>query len=207
MKRYSFMPDPFATFSLSPRPWLDTADLQARFHALAAKHHPDTLKGNSQTDDRTVTGDNAFQAINEAHRTLQDPVTRLQHLLYHEAPEELDALRNVNVSMDMSDHFMEVATILREVQAFTEQQTHSRSPLARAVLKAEYMTLRRDLDRALARMDELWRQCEHQIQAADTVWDRRNPGILRQLATVQREMAFLQKWRTQLREARLQMNE
>ena len=223
------MSDPFDTFSLQPRPWLDPAELQSRFHALAAKHHPDAAHANTNEpfqkdlqlnssngdDATTVLATDAhpdkgaelhFLEINEAHKTLKDPVTRLHHLLTKVAPSELEVQKSGSVSVDMSERFLQVATILRETAAFREQQSLSLSPVTRAVLRAEHLSLRRDLDRTLARMDELWNQCEHQIQAADAVWERRTPGILRQLATIQREMSYLQKWRVQLREARLLMS-
>ncbi|MEI6712541.1 MAG: hypothetical protein WCO60_02235 [Verrucomicrobiota bacterium] len=207
------MSDPFDTFSIPARPWIDLSDLQSRFHALAAQHHPDTLEASktggaatASSSDTAVLKEADFSEINEAHQLLKDPVTRLQLLLAREAPAELEALKHGEISMDMSEHFLHVATILREVSAFQHQYSSARSPLARAVLRAEHLSLRHDLDRALAKMDELWHQCESLIKGADSVWERRNPSILRQLATVQREMTFLQKWRTQLREARLTMS-
>lgn len=196
------MSDPFETLSLPARPWLNSSDLQARFHALASQTHPDANTSSEQKSAATN-----FSEINEAHRALSNPVSRLEHLLNREAPDELEALQKADLSLDLSELFMKVATLLREANTFHQQQSLSLSPVSRAVIRAEHLSLKHDLDRTLKRVDDLWHQCEQQIQAADSVWDRRTPGILRQLATVLREMKFLQRWRVQLREARFQMTD
>ncbi len=193
------MADPFETLSLPARPWIERSTLQSRFHELAAQKHPD-----SSSDPESQT---AFQALNEAHQILKNPVSRLRSLLEKEAPEQLQAAQNAGISLDLSDRFLTVATILRQVVAFCDQQTAARSPLAKALLRSEHLALRSDVERTLGQLDELWHQCEAQIQAADSVWERRTPGILNQLATLQHEMNFLQRWRLQLREARLRMSD
>ncbi len=194
------MPDPFDTLSLPARPWIDQAALHNRFRELASQRHPDSDISQSQE-----AANSAFCELNDAHRAIQDPVTRLHSLLAKEAPAELESAQRGQISLDLTDHFMNVATILRGVSAFCAQESMARSPMTRAVLRAEHNALRTDVERTLARIDELWHQCEAQLQAADAVWDRRTPGILHQLATIQHEMSILQRWRVQLREARLRL--
>ncbi|MEK0445250.1 MAG: DnaJ domain [Verrucomicrobiota bacterium] len=193
------MADPFETLSLPARPWIERSALQSRFHELAAQKHPDS---SSHPESQA-----AFQALNEAHQILKNPVSRLRCLLEKEAPDQLQAAQSGGISPELSDRFLSVATLLRQVSAFCDQQTAARSPLAKAVLRSEHLALRSDVERALAQVNELWHRAETQIQAADSVWDRRTPGILSQLATLQHEMTFLQRWRLQLREARLRMSD
>ena len=146
-----------------------------------------------------------FSELNAAKRMLEDPVQRLKHLLELEAPELMGSMHPVARSPEIEEQFMVVATLLREIAAFCSQQSASISALQKAVLKAENSTFRRDVERALSRLDHEWKRCESQIQALDCVWERRTPEMLRELALIQREMTFLQKWRAQLREARVQL--
>ncbi|MEY2600432.1 MAG: DnaJ domain [Verrucomicrobiota bacterium] len=215
------MANPFQTFDLPARPWVDLQRLQERFLALASQCHPDALPSTQGSPSPSLPdsppaphgtpaqahGEAAFRELNEAHRTLQNPVTRIRSILEQEAPEQLAAAQQEGISLDLSDHFMDVATLLREAEAFCSQLASTHSPLSKAILRSEALALRSDLERTLARLDELWRQCEAQLQAADAVWERRTPAILKQLATVQKEMSFLQRWRVQLREARIRMSD
>lgn len=203
------MDDPFQTLSLPARPWIESSQLQSHFHSLALSTHPDaqplaneSTPSTNATDQKTTS---SFTQLNEARQALENPVTRLQHLLEKEAPGEVEALKRLQTPLEISQYFLEVATLLREVSAFCEQRSASKSALQRAILHSENSALRADVDRTLARLDALWSQCELQLRAADAVWERRTPQMLHQLVTIQREMTFLQRWRSQLREARLQL--
>lgn len=212
----------FELLSLTPRPWIEPETLQSRFLALAAISHPDARPaggpnaaglGSSPSplsppalppDGSAVPLD--FTELNAAKRTLEDPVRRLKHLLELEAPELIGNLPPLARSPEIQEQFMVVATLLREISAFRSQQNGSMSALQKAVLKAENAQCRRDLEKALSQLDLQWQRCEAQLQALDCVWERRTAEILRELALIHQEMAFLQKWRSELREARLQLD-
>jgi curved DNA-binding protein CbpA len=68
--------DHFAALGLPRRAWLDPEDIKSRHHALIAASHPDK-----------PTGDAALAAsLNTARATLENPASRLRHLLELEAP-------------------------------------------------------------------------------------------------------------------------
>lgn len=73
------MTDPFQTLDLPPRFDLDLADLEARFLAASAKHHPDRYTDPlNQADAADRMAD-----LTQAYRTLKDPEQRANALLAH----------------------------------------------------------------------------------------------------------------------------
>ena len=71
--------DYFAVFGLDRRMNLDLADLERRFHTLSRKLHPDNFYRASK-EEREASLDQSAQ-LNDAYRTLRDPVTRAEYLL------------------------------------------------------------------------------------------------------------------------------
>ena len=70
------MTDHFAALGLPRRAWLDPEGIKSRHHALIAAGHPDK-----------PSGDAALAAsLNAARSTLENPASRLRHLLELEAP-------------------------------------------------------------------------------------------------------------------------
>ncbi len=66
-------------FGLEHRLDLDLRDLEKRFYALSREHHPDryTLKGREEQQ-RAL---DATAILNDAYRTLRDPLARAEYLL------------------------------------------------------------------------------------------------------------------------------
>lgn len=188
--------NPFELFSLPMRPWLEAEQVQARFVEQAALWHPDT--------NPTPGAAAHFQQITAAAKLLKDPVKRLEWVLLQE-PEGNAAAQSNGVPPTLPDLFLEIATLQRQLSAFLAQQDSTRSPLSLALLRGEALALKRDLERISQKTEQFWSRCEVQVRAADSVWERRNPDTLRNLREVLREMVYLQRWRTQLREALIQL--
>jgi molecular chaperone HscB len=70
--------DHFALLGLPRRHALDREDLESRYLALASRVHPDKFVGAADADRRRVM--EASAAVNEAYRTLRDPVRRAEYL-------------------------------------------------------------------------------------------------------------------------------
>lgn len=68
--------DYFAILGLAPRLALDSADLQQRFYRLSREVHPDR----AAPQDR-ARAEEATAALNDAYRTLRDPVSRAEYFL------------------------------------------------------------------------------------------------------------------------------
>jgi len=79
------IPTYFAIFSLPPHLTLDTRALEKSFYALSRRLHPDRfahLPDSAQTDALTQSS-----RLNDAYRTLKDPIARTQYLLKLEGVE------------------------------------------------------------------------------------------------------------------------
>jgi curved DNA-binding protein CbpA len=187
----------FEVFGLPIRPWLEGETLQARFVELASRWHPDT-----NPDPEAAA---RFQGLVAAHLCLRDPVKRLEIVLQLEEAAHTGAQTGAQITEELTDLFLNIATLNRQLQAFHAQQPAAPSPLSRALLQSDRLSLAHDLEQLSRKVEHHWERCENQIHAADTIWERRTPELLRSLAKVLREMVFLQRWRVQLREARVRL--
>src|SRR2546430_1418750 len=134
--------DCFAIFDEPRRPWLDTDVLKEKFHALTTAHHPDVT-----TDDRVD-----FAALNAAYNTLRDPRARLRHLLELEAPGELS--RPQQIQSALADLFMHIGALLHRLDIFLKKQSEAASPLAAALLAPEKFSLRDEIEKQLAIIEQ-----------------------------------------------------
>ncbi len=73
----------FEFFGLPRSLALNAADLEKRFYALSRRYHPDLYARKSHAEQEEAL--EASAVLNDAYRTLRDPVTRLTYLLKLEA--------------------------------------------------------------------------------------------------------------------------
>jgi molecular chaperone HscB len=71
--------DFYSVFSLEPRLNLDLASLENEFHRLSRKLHPDRFARAASNEKEWSLADTAL--LNDAYRTLKDPITRTEYLL------------------------------------------------------------------------------------------------------------------------------
>ena len=71
--------DYFETFDLPRKLIIDTEVLEKKFYAQSRKLHPDRFAGKSVQEQDFATQQSS--RLNDAYRTLKDPVARTQHLL------------------------------------------------------------------------------------------------------------------------------
>src|SRR5712672_874703 len=102
--------DYFAFFGLPQKLMIDLPDLELRFHSLSWKLHPDNFVRASE-DERQLSLDRSSQ-LNDAYRTLQNPVARVEYLLglagmrkegqkkQQAPPELLEEVFELNESLD-----------------------------------------------------------------------------------------------------------
>jgi molecular chaperone HscB len=72
--------DYFLFFGLSPKLNLDVAALERDFYALSRKLHPDLYAQSSEAEQRQWSLEKSSQ-LNDAYRTLKDPISRTEYLL------------------------------------------------------------------------------------------------------------------------------
>ena len=71
--------DYFSVFGLEPRLNLDLAALEHEFHRLSRKVHPDRFARAGENEREWSLADTAL--LNDAYRTLKDPLHRTEYLL------------------------------------------------------------------------------------------------------------------------------
>ena len=69
----------FSVFSLEPRLNLDLGALENEFHRLSRKLHPDRFARSGENEKQWSLADTAL--LNDAYRTLKDPLRRTEYLL------------------------------------------------------------------------------------------------------------------------------
>jgi len=148
--------DYFAMFELPRKLWLEMSALEQKFLQLTWKLHPDNFV-NATPEEREISLKRSSE-LNDAYRTLRDPVARVEYLLAIEGarkegqnkqqapPELLEEVFELNESLDE----------LREAKA-------SGSDTA---------DLKHRLDAAEKNFEEKLKQVDTQLQAAAQEWDK-----------------------------------
>jgi molecular chaperone HscB len=102
--------DYFAFFGLPQKLTMDPAALESQFHKLSWKLHPDNFVRASEFE-RNLSLERSSE-LNDAYRTLRDPITRMEYLLLHlglrkegttrqqAPPELLEEVFELNESLD-----------------------------------------------------------------------------------------------------------
>ena len=75
----------FTLFSLPPKLVIDTAALEKSFYALSRKLHPDRLAHVPESAQAAALAESS--RLNDAYRTLKDPIARTEYLLKIEGVE------------------------------------------------------------------------------------------------------------------------
>jgi molecular chaperone HscB len=78
-------PDYFFTFNLPRHLNIDLPALEKSFYAQSRKLHPDRFASRPQTEQEAALAQSSL--LNDAYRTLRDPIARTQHLLTLEGVE------------------------------------------------------------------------------------------------------------------------
>jgi len=128
-------------FGLEHRLALDPKDLEKRFYSLSRKYHPDlyTLKGEEEQQYAL----DATAILNDAYRTLRDPLTRAEYLL-KENGFDIGEQGSKNVPPELLEEVFELNMALEELRGGDEE---ARAALAEAQKK--FAGMRDDIDREL----------------------------------------------------------
>ena len=104
------MSDYFEAFGIGRKLALDPKDLESRFYALSRKLHPDLFARKSKAERDKAEEDTAV--LNDAYRTLRDPIARAEYLLKQEGfdigeqgtkdvpPELLEEMFELNMAIE-----------------------------------------------------------------------------------------------------------
>jgi molecular chaperone HscB len=149
--------DFFAFFGLPQKLTLDLADLEQRFHSLSWKLHPDNFVRASE-DERQLSLDRSSQ-LNDAYRTLRDPVARVEYLLGH-ASMRKEGQKKQQAPPELLEEVFELNESLDELRD-AKQSGGSASEMAGLRTKLEaaqhkFESLLVDVDQELVRVSSEW---------------------------------------------------
>jgi molecular chaperone HscB len=127
----------FDFFGLPHKLNLDAAGLESRFYELSKQWHPDRFARGSPEEKRS--SESAAATLNDAYRTLKDPVLRAEYLL-KEHGFDIGQQKSSKVPPELLDEVFDLNTALEEVES-------SRPQLEQ--FKTKFVSMSDDLDREL----------------------------------------------------------
>jgi molecular chaperone HscB len=167
--------DYFSVFGIEPRLDLDLNALESEFHRLSRKLHPDRFARAGENEKQWSLADTAL--LNDAYRTLKDPITRTEYLLKLRGAEigELHAGKDRKGQDDPS---RVPADLLEEVFDLNMQLEEMR--MARQAEETD-VVLEASLTEAKKKFDGLLNAVNKDLRAQWKVWDE-GDAIARQAA-------------------------
>src|SRR5712691_2090425 len=170
--------DYFAFMGMPRRLSLDAAELERRFRALSRQFHPDFFYNASLTERRASLERSSY--LNDAYRTLKDPITRLQYVLQIEglaASGPAEATKQVPPAL------------LEEVFALNEELDEIRDLRSGGAPPEEWQAR---LERARRPIEAKRVEHEAQLQELAAKWDAGGgPGVLTALRDRYLERSYI----------------
>ena len=157
--------DYFSVFGLEPRLDLDLAELEHEFHRLSRKLHPDRFARALENEKQWSLADTAL--LNDAYRTLRDPITRTEYLLKLNGAEIGEEHSGAN-RKNLKDPSHVPADLLEEVFDLNMQIEEMR--MARKTGESD-PSLEQSLSEAKGKFDGLLDAVDQDLRAQWTVWD------------------------------------
>jgi molecular chaperone HscB len=159
--------DFFSVFGLQPRLNLDLPALEHEFHRLSRKVHPDRFARAGDNERQWSLADTAL--LNDAYRTLKDPLRRTEYLLKLEgtevgAGEKSSEEKTARAPADLLEEVFDLNMQLEEMRMARELGEIDRE------LEASLLEAKRKFEGLLAAVDsdlhELWRVWDEGGKAA-----------------------------------------
>jgi molecular chaperone HscB len=170
------MYDFFAVFQLPRHLQLDTAALERSFYAQSRRLHPDRFASKSAAEQDAALAQSSL--LNDAYRTLRDPILRTQHLLSllgveleEQSKSATDAARTSGIEKkqlippDLLEEVFELNMQLMEMKAAKEFGEDD--PEARANLEAAAVAFNTKMAATQAELQALWTRWDQSLDAND----------------------------------------
>ena len=161
--------DFFRVFGLERGFQIDLAALEQEFHRLSRKVHPDRFARSSETERQLSLADTAL--LNDAYRTLKDPLHRTEYLLKLEGAEIGEEHAGKDPGEDrkgQKDPSRVPADLLEEVFELNMQLEEMR--MARKMGEQD-PTLQADLEQAKEKFGNLLAVVDVDLRAEWKTWD------------------------------------
>jgi molecular chaperone HscB len=154
----------FAMFSLPLKLTIDTASLEREFYRLSRQLHPDLYARKSAEEQAWSLRQSSL--LNDAYRTLKDPVTRTAYLLKLEGERIED--ENSEKRDPQAKQNRVPADLLEEVFELNMQLEEMRANLK---MGEDDPALRGDLERAQAQFKGMLAAVDEDLRRAWAAWD------------------------------------
>jgi molecular chaperone HscB len=155
--------DYFSVFSIDPRLNIDLPALEDEFHRLSRKLHPDRFARAGENEKQWSLADTAL--LNDAYRTLKDPIHRTEYLLKLHGAE----IGEEHSGKDRKDPSRVPADLLEEVFDLNMQLEEMR--MSRK-MGEEDPELKRSLSEAKKKFDGLQDAVDQDLRNQWTIWDQ-----------------------------------
>ena len=172
------MPDYFQIFSLPRHLRIDTAALETAFYAQSRKLHPDRFASKPLAEQEFALA--ASSRLNDAYRTLKDPILRTQCLLTLEGVEleeqskaATEAARTSGtekkqlIPPELLEEVFDLNMQLMEMKAAKEMGDEA-DPDLRRDLEAAAQTFNTKMTETQTELESLWLQWDTAENAGDT---------------------------------------
>jgi molecular chaperone HscB len=130
-------------FGLEHRLDLDLKDLEKRFYRLSRQYHPDHFTLKSREEQQYAL--NATSILNDAYRTLRDPLARAEYLLKQNG-FDIGEQGTKNVPPELLEEVFELNMALEELRGGDDS---ARPALEEA--RDKFLAMRDEIDRELSR--------------------------------------------------------
>ena len=154
--------DYFSVFSLVPKLDLDLGMLEHQFHKLSRKLHPDRFARASTSEKDWSLADTAL--LNDAYRTLRDPIRRTEYLLKLQGAE----IGEEHAGKDRKDPSRVPADLLEEAFDLNMQLEEMRMSKKMGDTDPE---LQSGLEQAKKKYNDMLDQVDSDLRAQWQVWD------------------------------------
>ncbi len=167
--------DYFSVFGLEPKLNLDLAALEHEFHRLSRKLHPDRFARAEENEKEWSLADTAL--LNDAYRTLKDPIRRTEYLLKLLGVMELEPKeKSARVPADLLEEVFELNMQIEEMRA--NRQTGAEDAALEAALTQAKMKTEALLSAVDDDLREAWNTWDAGEKAARTSAQKRMVALL-----------------------------
>ena len=159
----------FDVFSLPPKLAIDTVALEKQFYTLSRKLHPDRFAGRPPAEQEAALERSSM--LNDAYRTLKDPILRTQYLLKLEGvelEEQSKAATEAARASGISKKQIVPPELLEEVFELNMQLQEMR---AAKQMGEDEPELRRDLMTAKDAFDAKMVETQTELDGLWSAWD------------------------------------
>ena len=198
------MTDYFALLDEPRRPWLDPEGLRKKFLTLSANLHPDRVHSAGEAEKSAAA--RRFAELNAAFNSLQEPKSRLLHLLELNLGAKPKDVQRIPAAL--AERFTEVATACRQADAFLAEKNRTTSPLLQVGLFERAQEWIERLKTLQSRLGVFHHQLLDELRSLDAAWTGVGDpkSLLPRLEELYRLFGYFNRWSSQVQERIMQLS-